>query len=1036
MNKKTQLPIPALIIIRKTLLIFLSFFLFSAFNSLYAQQRRVTGVVKDANGNAIESVSVMVKGNSIGTTTDANGHYSIEVPNQKATLIFSYTGYISKEERVGSMSSINMTLTPGANNLDEVVVVGYGTSRKKDLTGSVSSVKVAGQEKTPVIGTAQLLEGKVSGVQVTQNQSQPGGTVFSIRIRGTNSITSSSEPLYVVDGYAGADVASLDPSDIASIEVLKDASAAAIYGSRGANGVILITTKRGRGHGITLDAYTGLQKVSKQYNMMNAKQFGTYLNNVQQQLNDLNNTSQALPYTTSQIESMGTGTNWQDAIFRTTPISNISIGLNGGDKDTRYFLGVGYFTQKGIIIGSDYKRGSVRFNVDQNVGKKVKVGLSSQVSYDYQNAPTVNTSGGGTTPSVLWDAVRFNPILPVRDSSGAYTYKNEPIPYVFPTGNPVAYANQAIDGNYNLRAFTNANLEYQPIKGLTLRSTFGVNYLNAGNKSFVPSTLYAGSGNGGSASQNSTQNYNWLNENTITYNKEFNEIHSVNVVLGNSMQHWYNRGFSAGITNLSTNNENADNLGIGIASTPGSSFTENTLSSYFGRFNYRLMDKYLFTFTMRADGSSRFGADNKWGYFPSGAFAWRVSEEKFMKNVKQISDLKLRLSYGVTGNQEIGSYNSLAHYSSNSYSYGATPGVVVGIYPSNIPNPALKWESTSSIDGGIDLSLFDNLISLTTDYYYKKTFNLLLNESIPQSSGYSSILKNVGSVENKGFELGITSNNITTSRVKWSTTLNFSTNKNKVLNLGTNKQIFAGDLSGSLFPSANFKSAILLVGQPIGSFYGYQFNGIWQNQQQIDASGTKQKVHPGDPIYKDLNRDSLLNGSDRTIIGHALPKFTYGFNSDLTVGRFNLYVFLQGVYGNNILNENLYEIQNGSSSNNKLAYVATQSWTGPNTSNILPAVSSTLRRSTGITSDVIENGSYLRFKTITLSYNIPLAASIKVFKSALVYVTVQNAFTFTKYSGYDPEVNSFPTSNELSLGTDYNAYPNYRTYLAGVKFGF
>ncbi len=321
MNKKARLPIPVLIARPKIFLIFLSFFLLSASNSLYAQKGRVAGVVKDATGNAIESVSVMVKGNSTGTTTDANGHYSIEVPNQKAILVFSYTGYISKEERVGSMSSINITLAPGVNNLDEVVVVGYGTSRKKDLTGSVSSVKIAGQEKTPVIGTSQLLEGKVSGVQVTQNQSQPGGTVFSIRIRGTNSITSSSEPLYVVDGYAGADVSSIDPSDIASIEVLKDASAAAIYGSRGANGVILITTKRGRGHGVTLDAYTGVQKVSKQYNMMNAKQFGTYLNNVQQQLNDLNNTSQALPYTQSQIDAMGAGTNWQNAIFRTTPIS-------------------------------------------------------------------------------------------------------------------------------------------------------------------------------------------------------------------------------------------------------------------------------------------------------------------------------------------------------------------------------------------------------------------------------------------------------------------------------------------------------------------------------------------------------------------------------------------------------------------------------------------------------------------------------------------------------------------------------------------
>jgi TonB-linked SusC/RagA family outer membrane protein len=571
---------------------------------------------------------------------------------------------------------------------------------------------------------------------------------------------------------------------------------------------------------------------------------------------------------------------------------------------------------------------------------------------------------------------------------------------------------------------------------LQLKSTFGVDYLNGGEKHFVPSTLYVGSVNGGSASQQSSQNYNWLNENTITYDRTFNGIHAIDLVGGFTLQHWYDRNFSAGITGLSTNNEAADNLGIGTPGSPSSSFTENVLASYFARANYRLMDKYLFTFTMRADGSSRFGENNKWGYFPSGAFAWRVTQEKFMQNLHAVSNLKLRLSYGVTGNQEIGSYHSLSSYASNHYSMGVDPTLVVGISPSNIPNPNLKWESTASFDAGIDLGLWRDRVSLTADYYNKKTSNLLLNVNIPQSSGYSSILQNAGSVRNEGFEVGLTTHNIQKGKVSWTTTFNFSANQNRILSLGSNQQIYAGNLSGSLFPSANFKSAILLVGHPIGSFYGYVFDGIWQSQEQIDKSGTTQAVHPGDPIYKDLNGDSLLNGSDRKIIGHALPKFTYGFTSDLTVGRFNVNLFVQGVYGNKIFNENLYEIQNGSTGTNKLAYVATKSWTGPGTSNTLPSVASTLRRSTGVTSDVLESGSFLRIKSLTVSYNLPLPQVTSVFKSSLLYVTVQNLYTFTKYSGYDPEVNSFSTSDALSLGTDYNAYPNYRTYMIGVKLGF
>ncbi|RFM27546.1 SusC/RagA family TonB-linked outer membrane protein [Deminuibacter soli] len=1009
---------------------------------LIAQSGRISGKINTTETGALAGASIHVKGSPVNTISGEGGVFTITVPAAKtsATLVISAVGYEDQEVPVTLpfQGELQVTMKETTKGLNEVVVVGYGTSRKKDLTGSVSSISVAGQEKTPVIGTAQLLQGQASGVQVMQNQAQPGGTVFSIRIRGTNSINSSSEPLYVIDGYPGGDISAINPNDIESMDVLKDASSTAIYGSRGANGVIMITTKKGRAgsKGVSIDAYTGIQKVGKRYDMMNATQYATFMDSLQAENNRYNNTNLALPYTADQISKMGAGTDWQDAIFRTAPISNISVGFRGGNADTRYYLSLGYFDQQGIVIGSDYKRGTVQFNLDQTVSKKIKVGFTSQSSYGYQNAPTVNTSGGGTTPSVLWDAVRFNPVLPVYDSTGKYTFMNNPGPLASPIGNPVAYANEAQDGVYNFRTLVNTYGEYEIVKGLKLKSSFGVNYRNYGEKTFVPTDLYVSSGLG-SASQTSEQHYSWLSETYLTWDKEFNKNNALNVVGGYTFQHWYDKGFTANVNTLSTNANGGDNLSVGTPTSSTSFYNDNVLTSYFTRVNYRLFDRFLFTGTIRADGSSRFGENNKWGYFPSGAFAWRMGEEDFIRHIKAISDMKLRLSYGVTGNQEIGSYNALSHYSTNSYSLGSGPSRVVGISPSNIPNPDLKWESTATYDAGLDLSLWSSRVNISMDYYYKKTSNLLLNLSIPQTSGYTSILKNAGSVSNQGFELGINTRNIVGKTFSWNTSLNFSTNKNKVVDLGSNKQIYAGDVSGSLFPSATFKSGILLVGQPIGSFYGYVFDGIWQSQEQIAKSGTKQAVKPGDPIYRDLNGDSILNGSDRMILGHALPKFTYGITNNFTLGRFNLNIFLQGVYGNKIWNENRYEIENGSPNFNKLAYVGTDSWHGEGTSNTNARISSVLRRSTGVTSDVIESGSYLRVKTVTLSYDLPLPKITNgVFKSATVYVTGQNLITITKYSGYDPEVNSFGISNALSLGTDYNAYPNYRSYLVGVKFGF
>ncbi|MFT3750699.1 MAG: TonB-dependent receptor [Agriterribacter sp.] len=995
----------------------------------------IQGTVTNSSGEPLPGASVRLKGTNAGTTTDATGKFSLNIPGNSGVLVISFVGFVTQEININGRTDIKVVLTPQDNQADEVVVVGYGSAKKKDLTGSVGVVDVREQYKSPIIATEQMLEGQVSGVQVSQNQSQPGGAVFSIRIRGTNSINSGNEPLYVIDGYAGGDIVTISPSDIASISVLKDASATAIYGSRGANGVVMITTKRGNynAKGLTIDAYTGVQKVAKKYKMMDAKQFASYLNEIQTLYNQQNGTNDPLPYTSAEISGMGKGTDWQDAVFRAAPVSNITIGMNGGSNNTRYYTSLSYFDQKGVMIATDYKRGILRFNVDHNMSNRFKMGLSSYLSYDYQKVASVNTGGGITSPGVLWDAVRFNPAVPVKDEEGNYTYLNGPLPNVGPLGNPVAYALLSKNGLYRFATTANFFVEYEMLKGLKLRSSLGAGYDNRGNRVFTPSSIFAGSSSNGYAAQSSGQHYNWLTENTITYDKAINDKHVLNVVGGFTFQHWYNKGFSAGITNLANNNLGYDNLGIGDPVIPSAFFNENVLTSFFGRINYSYAGRYLLTATARADGSSRFGDRHKWGYFPSGAFAWNVAEENFMKHIKSVSALKLRLSYGITGNQEIGDYISLPVYVNDIYSLGRDPSPVTAIFPVQVANPDIKWEQTATADIGLDLGLWNNRVEITTDYYNKKTTNLLLYINVPLTSGYESLLRNIGAVQNRGFEFSLTSRNIVNPTFKWESVLNFSTNKNKVLDIGTNKEIFVGEITNNIFSGT---SGIIQVGQPIGSFYGYMFDGIWQTQDEIDRSGTEQPVAPGDPKYRDLDGDKSLTGLDRAIIGQALPKFIYGFTNNFKYGRLGLTIFLQGIYGNKIFNENRYEIENGFPIFNKLAYVATDSWNGPNTSNTLPSIISTYRRGAGFSSDMLESGSFLRVKTVTLSYDLPLNKLTSAFKAASVYVTAQNLLTFTKYSGYDPEVNSFDNSNQLSLGTDYNAYPNYRTFLAGVRFSF
>ena len=1008
--------------------------------TLYAQTHTINGTITDTKtGEKMEGVSISADNQKYGAITDKNGAYTITVGKKTQTLAISFVGYTPQNIPINGKTVIDITLEPQLGTLNDVILIGYGTSRKKDLTGSIASISAKDVDQIPITRPDQMIQGRASGVQVIQTNSAPGGNV-SIRIRGTNSINSSNEPLFVVDGFPGAgDLNTINPSDIESIEILKDASATAIYGSRGANGVVLITTKKGKpgAQTVSFENYYGLQRAQHLYKMMNATQFATYLDSVTAQNNRLSNTNVAPPYTPAQIGSLGAGTNWEKAVLRTAPMENHQLSLAGGTEDSRYNLSVNYFDQQGIVINSWFKRGTIRFNFDKTISPKFRMGLASQFAFSNENDALVNTNGGASG-GVMYDALRFNPATPIKDSTGAYTYTTGPAPYVDLAGNPVAYARSTTNRTNNYRSLIDAFLEYEIIKGLKFKTLAGADIEYTTLDFFTPSYLYASTQNTstGNAVKNANTNYNWVTENTLTYDKKFNDNNAINAVGGFSAQVFRQGTLSGSSNGFFTNDLGTNNLSIGSTPlVPGSSQQKNSLASFFGRINYRLFEKYLFTATMRADGSSRFGTGNKWGYFPSGAFAWRLIDENFIKNLNVFSDLKLRTGYGVTGNQEIGDYQSIPQYTTNSYTLDNTR--VVGVSINNIPNPKLSWEQTASADVGLDFGFLNNRLTGAIDLYSKKTTRLLFNEYVPTTSGFSSELINAGSVGNKGIDISLDFVAIDHKNFGWKIFGDFSSNKNKVLNLNGTNNLLAGNSSSSIFTGGGQPTSILEVGHPIGSFYGYKFAGIWQTQDQITKSGqTSPVVHPGDPIYVDQNNDKAITGADRVIIGHALPKFIYGFTNNFRYGRFNLMAFVQGVYGDNILNENLYDIQNGFSTDNKLASVV-HSWTGPGTSNTQARVSSTLRRSTGITSDVIQDGTYIRLKTVSLSYNIKLPAN-KGIRSALLYVTGQNLITHTHYSGFDPEVNSYgnnSNSNNLSLNTDYGSYPSARTYIVGLKLG-
>ena len=999
----------------------------------------IVGQVTDGETDEpLPGVNVLAKGTTQGTVTDVDGNYQLTVSDEVTTLVFSSIGYTTEEVAINGQGTIDLVLMPDIQSLSEVVVVGYGTQKKSNLTGAVSSIKASEIQETPITSIDQGLVGRASGVMVTQTSGMPGA-VASIRIRGSSSLQGGNEPLYVIDGfpvYNGggygntggnarmSGLATINPADIESIEILKDASATAIYGARAANGVVLITTKSGKEgrDQITLDAYYGSQSVVRQIDVMNALQYAELVNEA------YTNDGLAPVYDSDQLAALRAnpqGTDWQDEVFRTAPIQNYQLTFSGGDKKTNYSISGNYFNQQGIIRNSGFSRYSGRINIARNVLDNLKVGTNLNVSRTLSNAAVTDAGG---QQGVVTAAMKFNPVLPVyeNEARGIYTPVNTPGIIL---ANPVATADEQVRQSTMLRLLGNLYGEWEFVKGLTAKVSFGTDLVNTKFNTFIPSNIFE-SGGVAEATIRGGYTTNWLNENTLRWDKQLASGHTLSVLGGITFQQNIYEEVAASSQEYVNNVLEENALGSGaIYNQPSSLSTEWSLVSYLGRINYNINEKYLLSFNSRVDGSSRFGANNKYAFFPSGAIAWRLIEEDFIQDLNLFSNLKTRVSYGITGNQEIGLYESLPTLTNTTYTLGRS--LVTGFYPNTIPNPDLRWEKTSQFDVGLDFGFWNERLRFTTDYYYKKTTDLIYDVAVPYVSGFGSSLQNIGSVQNQGVELSIESDLVATQDFRWSSAFNISFNRNKILELGgeSYKDVGAGD--GHLKTGSVHR---LIVGEPIGLFYGYVFDGIFQNQTELDAGPQGPTNWIGGRRYLDLSGpdgapDGIVNATDdRTIIGDPNPDFFGGFTNTFSYRGVELNVFMQYSYGNDIFNYNAIELELPSGGQNVYADLVNR-WTPENPSDIYPVA--TTNRSAVFSDTYIEDGSYLKLKTLTLAYTFPTLDAQKI-SGLKVYFTAQNLLTFTNYSGYDPEV-SFRGATNLQLGEDFGGYPQARTLMVGVK---
>ncbi|HEY5747917.1 MAG TPA: SusC/RagA family TonB-linked outer membrane protein [Chryseolinea sp.] len=1017
----------------------------------------VSGVVTSDDGETLPGVNILLKGTSKGTTSDANGRYTLILPDAEGVLVFSFIGYTTLEEAIGNRSTIDVKMAADTKTLSEVIVVGYGSQENKDVTGAVGAINGSKLTTSAVPSVDQALQGRMSGVYVTSNSGEPGGGL-SMRVRGMGGL-GVSEPLYVIDGViitynasssygyketANNPLATLNMADIESISVLKDASASAIYGARAGNGVVIITTKRGKSGAprLSYEGYYGVQTVAKTLDIMDASEYAAYSNDAR--------TAAALGTNPkfSNPASLGKGTDWQNAIFRSAPIQNHQLTLSGGSDNSQYYISAGYMKQDGIILGSSFSRYSLRLNLDNKVTSWLKIGNSLTLSRSFNQSLTNNN--GDRYAGIVAQALRRSPTLGIRNADGSWAGPdNSDLAFVGVINNPVMLATLNNEPNERLRALENFNVEIKLQKNLTFRTNLGVDYVLTNYNRFKPTFVEGAlSNNKPEATSTKSTLSNLLAENTLTYAKTFNAKHKLEVLGGYTAQLSTSDVVSAlsffqltnDLTTIDAGSPNPDRQASGSKS-------QTSYVSLLGRVNYSFADKYLLTANIRRDGSSVFTSQNKYGVFPSFSAGWRISEENFMKGTR-VSNLKLRASWGQVGID--GSLGIGTEYATigSGYKYNFGGKVVNGMTANRVPNTSLKWETVTQTDIGLDFGLFDNRLNFTADYFVKNYEDMITDKRMPIYAGmvsdayYTNPISqpiNSANVQNKGIELAVSYQNRTMGGFGYTVEANMTTFSNKVITLADD--IVAG-YTGNSDPGYLTRTK---QGGSIGEFYGYVADGIFHNQAEVDAANALDGnptafyqtagTAPGDIKYKDIDGDNKITDKDRTYLGSPIPNFAYGFSTNFDYKGFSLNMLWQGVHGNKIVNVNRYILESSTDGENKGKGMVGR-WTETNPSSNFPRAISTDPNNNDRASDrFIENGAYLRLKNIQLGYTLPANVTERLHLSNIkVYVSAQNLWTITKYSGYNPDIGA-QTQNNTSYGIDNTVYPNSVTFLGGINIG-
>ena len=1022
--------------------------------NLYAQNTTLKGVIVDETDTPLIGATVQVKGTSTGSITDFDGNYTIKA-NKGAVITFSYIGYKTQEIKFTGQPTVNIKMVPDNQTLDEVVVVGYGTMKRSDLTGSVASIAAKDVEGFKTSSVAGALGGQIAGVQITSTDGTPGAG-FSINIRGVGTLTGESSPLYIVDGFEVDDIDYLSNSDIESIEILKDASSSAIYGARAANGVVLISTKSGK-IGKPIINYNGsasYRKISKKLDVLSPYEFVKLQGEVNSKYSDsyfkTGNDDNGNPYRYQSLDDyIGvSGVNWQDETFNPTWSQDHSLSIMGGTEDTKYNASFSRYIENGIFKNSGFNKTTGKFRLDQKLSKSLSFNFT--VNYALTNREGVGTSG---------DSGRFNmlaQILSARPTGGLKLTDEELLasaidPEMLESGESLAQVNpvkqtESVTNNKRAEMWSgNASATWQIIKGLTFKTSGTYNTTNNRTDIFYKDGSKEAYRNG-QKPYGRTQmgrDVRWTNSNNLTWKQKVKK-HNYDIMLGHEVSFKSTEYLLGEAMDFPFDNLGNDYLGLGATpSRVESSYSEKTLLSFFARGNYNYDNRYLFTATVRADGSTVFSNKNKWGFFPSFSAAWRVSEEAFMKDVEWVSNFKVRLGWGIVGNDRISNYLSMDLYEANKYGIGNN--TVTVLTPKQLKNANLKWEGASSVNLGVDLGFFDNRLNVTADFFIKDTKDLLLAQSLAHVTGFDSQMQNIGKIQNKGIELSFNSTNIQTRNFTWQTNFNISFIKNTLKGLASGvESMYARSGFDSNFTAYDY---IATVGQSLGLIYGYEFDGIYQSsdfyttpdnqlilKEGITNNARYGTVKPGVVKYKDQDGDGIITTNDRTVIGNAMPKWYGGITNTFNYKGIDFSFMFQFNYGNDIYNATrLYATQSRSGRRNMLAEVADR-WSPTNASNKVPSQDGYIVND--VYSRFIEDGSFLRLKNITLGYTLPHKWTRKFHASKLrIYATGQNLFCISGYSGYDPEVNS-ASSNPMTPGLDWGAYPKSRVFTFGIDLQF